>query len=89
MNPKTARTIVLPDEYGAFVDEKLASGAYETVDEVVGAALQALREKDNDFRRWLVEDVAAAYDEMQSHPETAIPAADVFAAIGERISNSL
>jgi len=81
MNQKPIRTVVLPEEFGNFVDEKLSSGAYKTDAEVVTAALLALREKDDDIRRWLTEDVAAAYDDLEAHPERAIPASDVFAAL--------
>jgi hypothetical protein len=36
------------------------------------------------IERWLHEEVAAAYDELEAYPETVIPASEVFAAIHAR-----
>jgi len=40
------RTFSLPSEHTAFIDEKVASGAYASGSEVIGAGLRALQERD-------------------------------------------
>jgi antitoxin ParD1/3/4 len=75
------RTISLPREHAAFIDAKVASGAYASASEVVRAALRALEERDEAVERWLREEVAPVYDRMKANPERGIPADEVFAEI--------
>ena len=82
------RTISLPSEHAVYIDSKVSSGAYASASEVVRAGLRALQERDEAVERWLLEDVAKAYDEMVVHPERAIPAKEVFAELRDRISKS-
>ena len=82
------RTISLPFEHAVYIDNKVSSGAYASVSEVVRAGLRALQERDEAIERWLREDVAKAYDEMVGHPERAIPAKKVFAELRHRIATS-
>ncbi|NGN41051.1 type II toxin-antitoxin system ParD family antitoxin [Mesorhizobium sp. CGMCC 1.15528] len=72
------RTISLPAEHAAFVDAKVAAGDYASVSEVVRAGLRALQERDAAVERWLREDVAQAYDAMQTDPQRGIEAKTVF-----------
>lgn len=84
MGATEKRTFSLPSEHAAFIDAKVASGAYASGSEVVRAGLRALQERDAAVERWLREEVAPVYDELEAHPETAIPAEDVFAEIRAR-----
>jgi antitoxin ParD1/3/4 len=75
------RTISLPREHAAFIDAKVASGAYASASEVVRAALRALEERDEAVERWLREEVASVYDRMKDNPKRGIPADKVFAEV--------
>ena len=72
------RTISLPPEHAAFIDQLVASGAFASASEVVRAGLRALQERDAAVERWLREEVAPSYDAMQADPQRALPAAAVF-----------
>lgn len=78
------RTFSLPAEHTAFIDEKVASGAYASGSEVVRAGLRALSERDAAVDRWLREEVAPAYDAMKADPKRGIPAKDAFDAVRAR-----
>ena len=72
------RTISLPPEHAAFIDQLVASGAFASASEVVRAGLRALQERDAAVERWLREEVAPSYDAMQADPERSLSAAAVF-----------
>jgi antitoxin ParD1/3/4 len=61
------------------VDERIASGAYATADEVIQAGLRALEREEADTNAWLVE----LAEESLADPEPSIPAAEVFEEIYE------
>jgi len=72
------RTFSLPAEHTAFIDEKVASGAYASASEVVRAGLRALQERDAAVERWLREEVAPTYDAVKADPARVRPAKEVF-----------
>jgi len=78
------RTFSLPAEHTAFIDEKVASGAYASGSEVVRAGLRALSERDAAVERWLREEVAPAYDAMKANPKRGVSAKDAFDAVRAR-----
>jgi antitoxin ParD1/3/4 len=78
------RTFSLPAEHAAFIDEKVASGAYASGSEVVRAGLRALQERDAAVERWLREEVAPVYDAMKADPSRARSAKDVIGRIRGR-----
>ncbi len=84
MSQIAKRTISLPPEQAAFIDEQVATGRYASASEVVRAGLHALRERDHAVERWLTDEVAAAYDNLAADPTRKIPAADAFAAVRNR-----
>ncbi|MEZ5841061.1 MAG: type II toxin-antitoxin system ParD family antitoxin [Hyphomicrobiales bacterium] len=53
------RTISLPPESAAYIDELVAAGRFASVSEVVRAGLAALREREAAVERWLAAEVAA------------------------------
>ena len=80
------RTVSLPQEHAAYIDELVASGAYASASEVVRAGLRALEERDAAVSRWLRDEVAPVYDAMQADPNRAIPLDDVMADLATRHS---
>jgi len=46
--------------------------------------LHALQERDAAVERWLLEEVAPAYDAMNADPSRAIPAGTVFSELRSR-----
>lgn len=72
------RTFSLPTEHTAFIDEKVASGAYASGSEVIRAGLRALQERDAAIERWLREEVVPAYDAIKADPSRGIEAQKVF-----------
>jgi antitoxin ParD1/3/4 len=75
------RTFSLPAEHAAFIDEKIASGAYASGSEVVRAGLRALQERDAAVENWLRNEVIAAYDALDKEPGRAIEAKEAFSRI--------
>lgn len=76
MSNASKRTISLPQEYAAYIDSVVASGAFATASEVVRAGLSALQERDQALKRWLCEELGSAYDAMHADPdrdEAALP----------------
>jgi antitoxin ParD1/3/4 len=67
--------ISISPELEEYVASKVASGRFTSPSEVLAAGLEALRDEE----QWLMEEVGPAYDEMQLHPERAIPIDKVFA----------
>jgi antitoxin ParD1/3/4 len=67
------------------VDERLASGAYATADEVIRAGLRALDREGADANVWLMK----LAEESLADPEPSITAEDVFSEIYEKYSRGL
>ncbi|MGV6847917.1 MAG: type II toxin-antitoxin system ParD family antitoxin [Marinibacterium sp.] len=83
------RTVSLPAEHAAFIDQMVASGAYASGSEVVRAGLRALQERDAAVDRWLREDVAPTYDALQADPGRARSLESVFANIRQHHARRL
>jgi antitoxin ParD1/3/4 len=83
------RTVSLPPEHTAFIDDLVASGSYASASEVVRAGLRALQERNAAVERWLREEVAPVYDAMEADPGRALPVDKVFGSIRERHAKAL
>ncbi len=81
MSSETDRIVTLPPEQARRIDDLMASGAYASVSEVIGAGLEALQDRNADIERWLREEVGPAYDAVQADPDSAVSASDVEAAL--------
>ncbi len=81
MSSAEKRTFSLPAEHAAFIDKKIASGAYASGSEVVRAGLRALQERDAAVEKWLRDEVTTAYDALDKEPDRAIPAKEAFSRI--------
>lgn len=75
------RTISLPAEQAAYLDEMVKSGNYASVSEVIRAGLRALKERDAAVENWLREEVAPVYDAMKADPSRGEDAESVFAQV--------
>lgn len=71
------RTVSLPTEQAAFIDQLVRSGAYASASEVVRAGIRALQERDAAVEKWLREEVAPTFDRMQADAGRGIPASDM------------
>jgi antitoxin ParD1/3/4 len=92
MSAREKRTFTLLLEQARYIDALVASGAYASASEVVGAGLRALQERETSVERWLQEEVVPVYDAMQREPDRAVSGDEVLAAISahhtERLKRS-
>lgn len=77
------KTIELRPEDQAFVARMVDRGEYGSADEVVSAALQAMKERNEDFERMVRKEVLPALDHLLARPETARTSEQVMARIRE------
>jgi antitoxin ParD1/3/4 len=84
MSATAKRTISLPQEHAAYIDAKVASGDYASVSEVVREGLRTLKARDDAIEAWLRGPAVEAYDELEAHPERAIPLEEAFDQILSR-----
>lgn len=78
MSKVQKRTISLPAEHAAYLDEMVASGSYASASEVVRAGLRALQERDAAVERWLQDEVAPVFDAMKADPAKGLNVETVF-----------
>lgn len=78
------RTISLPTEQAAYVDELVGSGQYASASEVMRAGLRALRERDAAVETWLLREVAPIYDAMRADPERGLSIDEAFGDVRAR-----
>jgi antitoxin ParD1/3/4 len=64
--------VELPPELAEFVRTKIRNGEFASESEVLLASVRALQESELEFERWLLDDVAAAYDAHRADPSSAV-----------------
>ena len=69
------------------VEEKIKSGAYASVSEVVRDGVRALLERDAAVERWLREEVIAGHAEYLADPTKGVPAEKLLDRIKARRAN--
>lgn len=72
-------TVTLGEEQES-LERRLASGEYDTADEVLREGLRAL-DREDDFD---VEELRAMIDEAERDPRPDVPASEVFARLEKR-----
>jgi antitoxin ParD1/3/4 len=77
-------SITLPHEMAAVVEEKIKSGAYASVSEVMRDGVRALLERDAAIERWLREEVIAGHKEYMDDPSKGVPAEAILDRIKTR-----
>jgi putative addiction module CopG family antidote len=55
----------IPPDLQAFVDAKLASGQFQSIDEVAFAAMRTVRDRE-DYRSWLKAEIQVGLDELDA-----------------------
>jgi antitoxin ParD1/3/4 len=77
-------SITLPTEMAEIVEQKVRSGDYASVSEVVRDGMRALMERDAAVERWLREEVVAGHAEYMADPSKAVPSSEVLDRIKRR-----
>jgi putative addiction module CopG family antidote len=67
-------SITLPREMADQIEQKVKSGAYATVSEVMRDGVRALMERDAAIERWLREEVIESIREHEANPQRSIGA---------------
>ena len=82
--PTTQYSIMLPPDLAELVENKVKSGAYASVSDVIEDGVRALIERDAPFETWLREEVGPRYDRMMADPSRGVPAEKVVENIVSR-----
>jgi antitoxin ParD1/3/4 len=77
-------SITLPHDMAEAVEQKIKSGSYASVSEVMRDGVRALLERDAAVERWLREEVVAGHQEYLGDPSKAVPAEEVLQRITTR-----
>jgi putative addiction module CopG family antidote len=67
-------SITLPNDMASAVEQKITSGRYASVSEVMRDGLRALMERDAAIDRWLREEVVPGHQDYLADPSKAVPA---------------
>jgi antitoxin ParD1/3/4 len=67
-------SITLPLDMAEVVADKIRSGGYSSVSEVVRDGVRALIERDTTIDRWLREEVVAGHQQYLADPSQGVPA---------------
>ncbi len=89
MRTTQSLSITLPIEMAEMVKAKVSSGEYASESEVIRDGLRTLIARDAAIEKWLVEEVAPAYDEMKAHPERALSIEEVDRRLDARMAQLL
>ena len=74
-------SITLPLDMAEAVENKIKSGDYATVSEVMRDGVRALLERDAAVERWLREEVVAGHGEYSADPSKGVPANEILGRI--------
>lgn len=77
-------SITLPNDMASAVAQKITSGRYASVSEVMRDGLRALMERDAAIDRWLREDVVPGHQEYLADPSKAVPADQIMERLRAR-----
>jgi len=77
-------SITLPNDMASAVAQKITSGRYASVSEVMRDGLRALMERDAAIDRWLREEVVPGHQEYLADPSKAVPADQIMERLKAR-----
>ena len=77
-------SITLPYDMAVAVEEKIKSGVYASVSEVMREGVRALLERDAAIERWLRDEVIAGHREYVADPSKGVPAEAILDRIKAR-----
>ena len=77
-------SITLPTAMARIIEQKIQSGAYATVSEVMRDGVRALLDRDAAVERWLRDEVVAGHAEYMTDPSKGVPADEVLARLKTR-----
>jgi len=77
-------SITLPHDMAEVVENKIKSGAYASVSEVMRDGLRALLDRDAAVERWLREEVIAGHAEYVADPSKAVFGEELLGRIKNR-----
>lgn len=77
-------SITLPNDMAAVVENKISSGSYASVSEVIRDGIRALMERDAALEKWLREEVVAGHAEYMADPSKGVPAEQILTRIRAR-----
>ena len=81
-------SITLPHEIASVVEEKISSGAYASVSDLMREGVQSLIERDAALDRWLREEVTAGHAAYLAAPSSAITADELRQQLAHDIASS-
>lgn len=77
-------SITLPIDMAEVVEEKIRSGGYTSVSEVVRDGMRALIERDTVVERWLREEIVAGHEAYLADPSKGVPAGELLDRVKSR-----
>ena len=77
-------SITLPNDMASAVAQKITSGAYASVSEVMRDGLRALMERDAAIDKWLREEVVPGHQEYLADPSKGVPADQIMTRLKAR-----
>jgi putative addiction module CopG family antidote len=76
--------ITLPEDLARLVRDKIESGEYANVNDVIVDGLRGLQEQDLPLEAWLREEVVPALDAYRTNPGEVYTADEVWARLAAR-----
>jgi antitoxin ParD1/3/4 len=76
-------SITLPHDMAVAVEDKIKSGSYASVSEVMRDGVRVLMERDAAVERWLREEVLAGHREL-ADPSKGVPATEILGRVTRR-----
>lgn len=88
--PARKYSISISEADAAYVDQKIASGEYAGVSDVLQSSIRALRAQDAAVQRWLETDVVASIEEHEKNGATGVSAEEVLRRIraGKKVNDA-
>ncbi len=77
--------ITLPNELAEQIEQKVASGAYASVSEVVREGILTLLDRDASLEEWLRDEVVKSVEETRANPDSTIPADQIMERVREAV----